>query len=176
MFWYNWTYMVVIGKKLQTNEKLKRWLTNPNRNFNETNEPRSVLTSQTRPPMKTCHCQANKIPKIWLSNGSVNSKRAHPPWAFVILFWKSCKCPTVGQGLHTKTHTVGLENRVQMSHPGTTPKLYFPVNKLQIPYLWEISNNLIKAREAPYANRSCSLVIIIAKKITSNWLISMTDL
>ena len=33
--------------------------------------------------------------------GSVNSKRAHPSpgiicRAFVILFWKSCKCPTVG--------------------------------------------------------------------------------
>ena len=63
--------------------------------------------------------------------------------AFVILFWKSCKCPTVE-----------LKNRVQMSHPGTTPKLYFPVNKLQITYLREISNNLlIKTREAPYVNR-----------------------
>ena len=29
------------------------------------------------------------------------------------------------------------------------------VNKLQIPYLWEVCNNLIKLeREAPYANRS----------------------
>ena len=26
-------------KKLQTDEKLKRWLTSQNRNFNETNEP-----------------------------------------------------------------------------------------------------------------------------------------
>ena len=42
--------MAAIGKKLQTNEKLKRWLTHPNRNFNETNEPRSALTLQTRPP------------------------------------------------------------------------------------------------------------------------------
>ena len=32
----NWTYMVVIGKKLQlTNEKLKRWLPNPNGNFKD---------------------------------------------------------------------------------------------------------------------------------------------
>ena len=53
MFWYYWTYVVVIGKKLQTNDKLIRWLTNPNRNFNETNEPLSALTLQTRPPMKT---------------------------------------------------------------------------------------------------------------------------
>ena len=52
MFWYYWTYMVAIGKKLQTNEKPKGWLTNPNGKFNETNEPRSALTSQTRPPMK----------------------------------------------------------------------------------------------------------------------------
>jgi len=43
MFWYYWTYMVAIGKKLQTNEKLKRWLTNPDRNFNETNEPEGML-------------------------------------------------------------------------------------------------------------------------------------
>ena len=28
-----------ISKKLQTDEKLKRWLTSQNRNFNETNEP-----------------------------------------------------------------------------------------------------------------------------------------
>ena len=39
--------------------------------------------------------------------GSVNSKRAHPPSgicrAFVILFWKSYKCPTVGPGVQTKT-------------------------------------------------------------------------
>ena len=47
---------------------------------------------------------------------------------------------------------VGLKNGVQMHHPGTTPKLFFPVEKLQIPYLWEISNNMIKTREAPYAN------------------------
>ena len=31
--------MVVISKKLQTDEKLKLWLTSQNRNFNETNEP-----------------------------------------------------------------------------------------------------------------------------------------
>ena len=43
MIWYNWTYMVVIDKKLQTNEKLKRLSTNPNRNFKGTNEPRSAL-------------------------------------------------------------------------------------------------------------------------------------
>ena len=40
--------------------------------------------------------------------------------------------------------------------PGTTPKLHFPVNKLQIPYSWEMCNNLFKTREALYANRSYS--------------------
>ena len=43
MLWYNWTYTVSIDEKLQTNEQLKSWLTNPNRNFNETNAPRSPL-------------------------------------------------------------------------------------------------------------------------------------
>ena len=37
VFWYYWNYMVVIGKKLPTNKNLNRWLTNLNRNFNETN-------------------------------------------------------------------------------------------------------------------------------------------
>ena len=60
------------------------------------------------------------------------------PRAFVILFWKSCKCPTVG-----------LKNIVQIPHPGTTPKLYFRVNKLKIPFLWEISNSPIKTCEPP---------------------------
>ena len=50
-----------------------------------------------------------------------------------------------------KNPTVRLKNRVQMPHPRTTPKLYFPVNKLQIPYLWEISKNLIKTHESPLA-------------------------
>ena len=75
--------------------------------------------------------------------GSVNSKRAHPPspsicGAFVILFWKSCKCPTVR-----------LKNIVQIPLPGTTPKLYFPENKLKIPFLWEIPNSPIKTCEPP---------------------------
>ena len=52
MFWYDRTYIVVIGNSVQTTEKLKRWFTNPNRNFNETSKPRSARSSQTRPPMK----------------------------------------------------------------------------------------------------------------------------
>ena len=45
MFLYDKTYMVVIGKRAQTTQKLKLWLINPNRNFNETSKPRSALTS-----------------------------------------------------------------------------------------------------------------------------------
>ena len=43
-----------------------------------------------------------------------------------------------------------------MPHPGATLTLHFPVNKLQMPHLVcrEIYNDLIKTREAPYANRS----------------------
>ena len=52
MFWFYWTYMVAIRKKLQTNEKPKRWLTNPKQELRWNNEPRSALTSQTRPPIK----------------------------------------------------------------------------------------------------------------------------
>ena len=52
MFWYDRAYMVVISKSVQTTEKLRLWLTNPNRNFNETSKPRSALTLQTRPPVK----------------------------------------------------------------------------------------------------------------------------
>ena len=55
--------------------------------------------------------------------------------------------PHGGAGRSYKNPTVGLKNRVQMPHSGTTPKLYFPVNNLQKPHLW-ISNNLIKTCEA----------------------------
>ena len=34
------------------------------------------------------HMRKSEI-KTSTGYGSVNSKRAHPPWAFVILFWKS---------------------------------------------------------------------------------------
>jgi len=49
--------------------------------------------------------------------------------------------PHVGAWRSYKDLTVGLNNRVQMLNSGTTPELYFPVNKLQKPYLL-ISNNL----------------------------------
>ena len=99
--------------------------------------------------------------KLILSNGSVNYKRPPPPppppqphpgigQVFVILFRKELKMPYGGAGRSRGR----LKNRVQMPHPGTTPKFPFPV-KLQIPNLWEICNNLIKlTREAPYANCS----------------------
>ena len=85
---------------------------------------------------------------------------------FVILFWKSCKCPTMG-----------VKNGVQMPHPGKTPKLYF-----QFIFHFQAANtifmgnlNLIKTYEAPYANRP-QLPVMIVAKITSIWLTSMTKL
>ena len=64
----------------------------------------------------------------------------------------SLKCKWWGRAFK-QNPMVGLKNRVQMPHPGTTPKLYFPVNKLQIPCLWEASYNLIKTCEVPYTIR-----------------------
>ena len=61
--------------------------------------------------------------------------------------------PHVGAAAIIQKPDGGFKNRVQMPHAGTTPKFHFPVNKLQIPYLWKIYNNLIKTGEAPYANR-----------------------
>ena len=75
---------------------------------------------------------------LWLSQFPAYPSPLGICRAFVILFWKSCKCPTVG-----------LKNIVQIPHPGTTPKLYFPVNKLKIPFLWEISNSPIETCEPP---------------------------
>ena len=47
----------------------------------------------------------------------------------------------VGPGGSNKDSMVGLNISVQMPHPRTTPKLHFPVNKLQIPYLLACENN-----------------------------------
>ena len=55
---YTW---FAIGKKLLANEKLKRWLTNPNRNFNETNEPRSALKNTTTYENLTCDNNKHRI-------------------------------------------------------------------------------------------------------------------
>ena len=91
----------------------------------------------------------NKFPQIMAqSNPSVPI----PPGICHFVLEK-LQMPHGRAGRSYKNPTVGLKNRVQMPHLGTTPKLYFPVNKLQIPNLWEISNNLIKTLEAPYANR-----------------------
>ena len=78
------------------------------------------------------------------------------PWAFVghlsFCFRNAAIMPHSGAGRSYKNPRRGLKFGCK-HHPGTTPKLCFAVNKLQIPNLWEISNNLIKTREAPCANR-----------------------
>ena len=72
-------------------------------------------------------------------------------FVLLICFGKGANAPN-GARRSFKNPTVGLKNRVQIPHPRKTRKLYFPVIKLQISFLWEISNNLIKKREAPYAD------------------------
>ena len=51
-----------------------------------------------------------------------------PPRAFVILFWKCCKCPTLGLGSSYKNPTMGFKTVCKCLTPGsTTPKFHFPV-------------------------------------------------
>ena len=60
-------------------------------------------------------------------NGSVNSKRAlpPPPRTFVILFWKSCKCPTLGPGVYTKTPRWGFKIGCKCLTPGQHQNFIF---------------------------------------------------
>ena len=94
-------------------------------------------------------------------------------------FGNTTNAPRWGPAILLKTPRWGIKKKSgQMPHPGATLTLHFPVNKLQMPYLVyrEICNNLIKTREAPYANRSWPPVIIIEQNIYRIWLISMTEL
>ena len=80
--------------------------------------------------------KVNKVPSVSLEilvsiytspdNGSVNSKRAHPPQAFVIFGgWKLQK-PLGGAGRFILKPHSGAWKIVQMPHPVTTQKLPFP--------------------------------------------------
>ena len=51
MFLYYWTYMNAIGNKLQNSEKLKRWLTNPNGNFDGTKVSSNTTNTTTYDPL-----------------------------------------------------------------------------------------------------------------------------
>ena len=65
-----------------------------------------------------------------------------------------------------------------MLNTGTTPKLYFPVNKLQKTYLL-ISNNLcerVKSVKRPKQIAPSRQLQLLQKKITSILLISITEL
>ena len=107
---------------------------------------------------------------------TIRTKHTHPHQAFVILFWKSCKCPMVGLSDSYKKTMVGCKHRVQMPHPRTTPKLHFPVNKLQTPYL--LKKLQYSDQNARVANRSKPLVIsyYCKKDHIHIWLILMTEL
>ena len=70
--------------------------------------------------------------------GSVNSKRTPPsPRAFVFFFFGTAESVLRWGpgGFIQKPHVRALKKCVQMPHAGTTLKLHFPVNKLQMPYL-----------------------------------------
>ena len=57
--------------------------------------------------------------------GSAKTKRAHPPpgicLAFVILFWKTCKCPMVEPGVHTKQRRIQGRVRGLRTPPSLPP-------------------------------------------------------
>ena len=55
------------------------------------------------------------------------------------------QCPTVGRLVYAKTPWWGFKKVCKCPNLlKTTPKLHFPVSELQVPYLQEICNNLIK--------------------------------
>ena len=70
-----------------------------------------------------------------------------------LLFGKAANAPWWGRVVHTETSWWGFKT-VQMPHPRTTPKLQYPVNMLQMPFLFENCYNLIKTCEAPFTNHS----------------------
>ena len=104
-------------------------------------------------------------------NGSVNSKHAHPtPGQFCHFVLEKRQMPHGG-----------LSNRVQMPQPGTTPKLHFPVNKQQIPIygksviIWSNSHVKHPTQIAP-SGYTVFIILLLLKKISLIWLISVTGL
>ena len=77
--------------------------------------PMVGLNVHTKPQQWGLKIDMERKPNIFILNGSVNSKHAHPLpppglcQTFVILFWKSCKCPMVGLNVHTKPQQWGLK-------------------------------------------------------------------
>ena len=58
-----------------------------------------------------------------------------PPQAFVILFWKSCKCPTLGPDGSYNNPTVGFKTVCKCLTSGpATPEFHFPVYKAAYRY------------------------------------------
>ena len=71
-------------------------------------------------------CVNHTLGTLWLGQ----FQECFSPRAFVILFWKSCKCPMVGAGRFIQNPNMELKTRLQMPYPGATP-----VIKLQMPSL-----------------------------------------
>ena len=91
------------------------------------------LPSEKKKPSASRHGKKTR-PNFFILNGSVNSKHAHPHpppppsrhlsdiCHFVL---EKLQMPHGGAERLYKIPTVGLKNRVQMPHPGITPKLNF---------------------------------------------------
>ena len=76
---------------------------------------------------KCLHKKRVQLPKDWFGTGfggwGWGMDAANAPQA------------TVGPGGSHQNPMLGLKKIVQLSHPRTTPKLHFQVNKLKMPYL-----------------------------------------
>ena len=91
--------------------------------------------------------EPTEVVRLFVSHdyGSVNSKRVHPPPGICHFVVEKPQCPTVAWLVYTKTPRWGFKKVCKCpSLLKTTPKLHFPVNELQVPYLQKICNNLIK--------------------------------
>ena len=68
--------------------------------------------------------------------GSVNSKRAHPPWEFVILFWKSWSISSVNR------QTAWENSRHLATLPLVSPPNDLRETSADIPYQWSVTTQI----------------------------------
>ena len=74
--------------------------------------------------------------------------------------WEKLQMLHSGDRHSYKNPMVRLKNRVQMPHPRTTLKLYFPVERLQMPHF----KNVLEISNTKHMKHPTQIVIIIAKK------------
>ena len=82
---------------------------------------------------------------LWLSQFQACPSPPPPPPGICHFVVEKPQCPTVGRLVYAKTPWWGFKKVCKCPNLlKTTPKLHFPVSELQVPYLQEICNNLIK--------------------------------